>query len=96
MVTVTREFAERIAAMADLLLSEENADAPLSQLAEFSLELIPGSAAAGVVVAGEHAWTYSTSDSSVAELHQQQLARRRRAGSRGAEIRRGPAHRRHR
>ncbi len=74
MVTVTREFAERIAAMADLLLSEENADAPLSQLAEFALELIPGGAAAGVVVAGEHAWTYSTSDSTLAELHQQQLA----------------------
>jgi GAF domain-containing protein len=72
-VTVTREFAERIAAMADLLLTEENADAPLSQLADFALELIPGSAAAGVVVGGEHAWTYATSDSAIAELHQAQL-----------------------
>jgi GAF domain-containing protein len=72
-VTVSPEFAERIAAMADLLLSEDDAEAPLSQLAQFALELIPGSAAAGVVVAGEHAWTYSTSDSTIADLHQSQL-----------------------
>jgi GAF domain-containing protein len=73
MVTVTREFAERIAAISELLLADEDAGAPLSQLAEFSLELIPGSAAAGVVVAGEHAWTYATSDASIADLHQLQL-----------------------
>jgi len=72
-VTVTREFAERIAAMADLLLSDDDADAPLSQLADFALELVPGSAAAGVVVAGEHAWTYATSDSSISGLHRSQL-----------------------
>jgi len=73
-VTVTREFAERIAAIADLLLAEEDdAGAPLSQLAELSLELIPGSTAAGVVAAGAHAWTYATSDASIADLHQMQL-----------------------
>jgi GAF domain-containing protein len=72
-VTVTRELAERIAAMAELFLAEEDAGAPLSQLAELSLELIPGSAAAGVVLAGPHAWTYATSDASIASLHQMQL-----------------------
>jgi len=72
-VTVTREFAEQIAAVAELPLAEEDAGAPLSQLAELSLELIPGSAAAGVVVAGASAWTYATSSASVAGLHQMQL-----------------------
>jgi GAF domain-containing protein len=72
-VTVTREFAERIVAIAELLTEDDGAEAPLSQLAELSLELIPGSAAAGVVVAGPHAWTYATSDASIADLHQMQL-----------------------
>jgi GAF domain-containing protein len=72
-VTVTREFAERIAAMAELLLSEEDSDALLNQLAELSLEIIPGSAAAGVVVAGTNAWTYPASDVKIADLHQAQL-----------------------
>ena len=73
MVTVTREFAEQIAGMAELPLAEEDPGAPLSELAELSLELIPGSAAAGVVVAGAHEWTYATSSASVAGLHQMQL-----------------------
>jgi GAF domain-containing protein len=72
-VTVTREFAEQIAGMAELPLAEDDPDAPLSELAELSLELIPGSAAAGVVVAGAHEWTYATSSASVAGLHQMQL-----------------------
>jgi transcriptional regulator with GAF, ATPase, and Fis domain len=72
-VTVTRELAERIANVAELLLSEESSDAPLRQLADLSLELIPGSAAAAVVAAGEYSWSYAASDSAVASLHQKQV-----------------------
>jgi transcriptional regulator with GAF, ATPase, and Fis domain len=74
MVTVTRELAERIASMAELLLSDDASDAPLHQLAELSLELIPGSTAAGVVVAGESSWATAASDATVGELHHLQLA----------------------
>jgi len=74
MVTVTREFAERIANMAEQLLSEDEPDALLRQLAELSLALIPGSASAGVVVAGDRAWTYAASDDGVAALHEEQLS----------------------
>jgi GAF domain-containing protein len=73
MVTVTRELAERIASMAELLLSDDASDAPLRQLADLSLEVIPGSSAAGVVVAGENSWSHSQSDASVGELHRMQL-----------------------
>ena len=58
MVTVTRELAERIAALAELLLSDDSRTPRCRQLAELSLELIPGSSAAGVVVAGDNAWAY--------------------------------------
>ena len=74
MVTVTREFAERIANMAEQLLSEDDPDALLRQLAELSLALIPGSAATGVVVAGDRAWTFVASDDSVAALHEEQFS----------------------
>jgi GAF domain-containing protein len=73
MVTVTRELAERIAALAELLLSDDSSDAELRQLAELSIELVPGSAAVGVVVAGDNSWLYSASDTSVASLHRMQL-----------------------
>jgi GAF domain-containing protein len=74
MVTVTRELAERIAAMAEILLSEDDSsDASLRQLAELSLDLIPGSAAAGVVVAGDNSWAYSASEACIAQLHRLQL-----------------------
>jgi GAF domain-containing protein len=74
MVTVTRELAERIAAMTELLLSEDDSsDTTLRQLAELSLELIPGSAAAGVVVAGDSTWADSASAASITQLHRDQL-----------------------
>jgi GAF domain-containing protein len=74
MVTVTRELAERIAAMAELLLSEEDGSAAsLRQLADLSVDLIPGSAAAGVVVSGDNSWAYSASEASIAQLHRLQL-----------------------
>jgi GAF domain-containing protein len=60
--------------MAELLLSEEDSsDVSLRQLAELSLELIPGSAAAGVVVAGDNSWAYSASEACIAQLHRLQL-----------------------
>ncbi len=73
MVTVTRELAERIAALAELFLSDDSSDVQLRQLAELSLELVPGSAAVGVVVAGDNAWAYSASDATIASLHRSQL-----------------------
>lgn len=73
MVTLTRALAERIAALAELLLSDDSSDAQLRQLAELSLELVPGSAAVGVVVAGDNAWAYSASDATIASLHRTQL-----------------------
>ena len=73
MVTVTRELAERIAALAELLLSDDSSDAQLTQLAELSLELVPGSAAVGVVVAGDNTWMFSASDAVIASLHRMQL-----------------------
>ncbi len=74
MVTVTRELAERIASMAELLLSDEDSsDASLRQLAELSLDLIPGSAAAGVIVAGDNSWAFSASEAGIAQLHRLQL-----------------------
>jgi GAF domain-containing protein len=74
MVTVTRELAERIAALAELLLADDSSDAQLSQLAELSLELVPGSAAVGIVVAGDNDWAHSGSDPTVVSLHRRQLA----------------------
>jgi hypothetical protein len=49
-VTVTRELAERIAGLAQLLLSDDDPDATMRQLAELALEVIPGSDAGGVAV----------------------------------------------
>jgi GAF domain-containing protein len=71
-VNVTREFAERIAGMAQLL-SDDDSDAPLDQLAGLALEIIPGSAAAGVVAAGEKSWALAASAGTVGELHRRQL-----------------------
>ena len=73
MMTVTKELAERIAALAELLLSDDSSDAQLRQLAELSLELVPGSAAVGVVVAGDSAWAFAASDATIAGLHRMQL-----------------------
>jgi transcriptional regulator with GAF, ATPase, and Fis domain len=72
-VTVTRAIAERIAAIAELLLVAESSDATLQQIAELSIELIPGSVAAGVVAADEDSWNYSASDVTVANLHKMQV-----------------------
>jgi hypothetical protein len=73
MVRITRELAERIAELARLLLDDESSDAPLQQLTDLSLDLIPGSAAAGVVAATDTTWAYSGSPAHVAGLHRAQM-----------------------
>jgi GAF domain-containing protein len=72
-VNVTREFAERIASLAQLLLADADPDTTLRQIAELALEVIPGSAAAGVVAAAEGSWSFAASAGAVADLHNSQL-----------------------
>ena len=57
-MTVTREFAERIASLAQLL-ADTDPDATLRQIAELALEVIPGGVAAGVVTAAEASWSFA-------------------------------------
>jgi hypothetical protein len=73
MVRVTRQLAERIADLAQLLLDDDGSDGPLAQLTALALELIPGSAAAGVIAAGEMNWALTESAPIVAELSRMQL-----------------------
>lgn len=73
LVNVTREFAERIASLAQLLLADTDPDATLRQIAELALEVIPGSAAAGVVAAAEASWSFAASAGAVDDLHNSQL-----------------------
>jgi GAF domain-containing protein len=73
MITVTKELAERIANVAELVLSDDDSDGPLRQLTDLSLELIPGSSGAGVIAAGDSSWSYAESDEGVSGLHQLQM-----------------------
>jgi transcriptional regulator with GAF, ATPase, and Fis domain len=73
MVRVTRQLAERIADLARLLLDDEGTDAPLQQLTELAMQLIPGSAAAGVVAANDSTWAYASSPADAGELHRHQM-----------------------
>jgi len=73
MVAVTRDLAERIASVADLVLTGDDADLPLQQLTELSVELIPSGTCAGVVAPRDAAWAYAQSDESVAGLHRLQM-----------------------
>jgi GAF domain-containing protein len=73
MVKVTRQLAERIADLAQLLLDDDGSDGPLEQLTELALELIPGSAAAGVVAAGDTSWAFTASAAAVGDLNRLQL-----------------------
>jgi GAF domain-containing protein len=72
-VRVTRQLAERIADLARLLLDDEGSDAPLHELTELAMELIPGSAAAGVVAASDASWVCTGCPAMVADLHRAQL-----------------------
>ncbi|HEY7325356.1 MAG TPA: GAF and ANTAR domain-containing protein [Streptosporangiaceae bacterium] len=72
-MNVTREFAERIASLAQLLLADADPDVTLRQIAELALEVIPGSTAAGVVAAAEASWSFAASAGTVTDLHSSQL-----------------------
>jgi transcriptional regulator with GAF, ATPase, and Fis domain len=73
MVRVTRQLAERIADLAKLLLDDDGTDVPLQQLTELAIQLIPGSAAAGVVAATESAWVYASVPADASDLHRDQM-----------------------
>jgi GAF domain-containing protein len=73
MVRITRQLAERIAELARLLLDDENTDAPLRELTDLALELIPGSSAAGMVAASDTTWVYTGSPERIIDLHRRQL-----------------------
>jgi GAF domain-containing protein len=73
MVKVTRQLAEHIADLARLLLDDEGSDMPLQQLTDLAMQLIPGSAAAGVVAAMDSTWAYASTPADAAELHRRQM-----------------------
>jgi hypothetical protein len=51
MITMTREFADRVAGVAQLLEGDEIADETLSRLTALGAELVPGGTAAAVAIA---------------------------------------------
>jgi GAF domain-containing protein len=73
MVKVTRQLAEHIADLARLLLDDEGSDVPLQQLTDLAMQLIPGSAAAGVVTAMDSSWAYAATSADATELHRSQM-----------------------
>jgi hypothetical protein len=73
MVRVTRQLAERIADLARLLLDDDGTDVPLQQLTELAIQLIPGSAAAGVVAATDTTWVYTSVPPEAGQLHRGQM-----------------------
>jgi GAF domain-containing protein len=73
MVRVSRQTAERIADLARLLLDEPGSDTPLHDLIGLSLELIPGTVAAGAVAPSGTSWVCISSPKAVTELHRGQL-----------------------
>lgn len=74
MVAVTREFADRVADVAQLLRAGETEDEPLRRLTRLATELVPGGTAAAVTyaVAGG-GLTFAASDPRLDELHSLQF-----------------------
>jgi GAF domain-containing protein len=76
MITVTREFADRVAEVAQLLEADEVPDDVLRRLTALAAELVPGGTAAAVTVAmAGGALTYAASDQRLEELHRLQFDR---------------------
>jgi GAF domain-containing protein len=74
MITVTREFADRVADVAQLLKGDEIPDEALDRLTALAAELVPGGTAAAVTIAmASGALTFAASDRRLEELHQVQL-----------------------
>ena len=69
-MVVTREFADRIAGVAQLLEEDEVADNTLRRLTELAVELVPGGTAAAMTIASERgALNFAASDQRLDELH---------------------------
>jgi GAF domain-containing protein len=74
MITVTREFADHVAEVAQLLEADELPDDVLSRLTALAAELVPGSTAAAVTIAmSSGALTFAASDRRLEELHRLQF-----------------------
>lgn len=70
MVTVTRDFADRLADVARLLDQDEVQDDTLRRLTGLGIELVPGGTAAAVTIAtGQRGLTFAASDAVVDVLH---------------------------
>jgi GAF domain-containing protein len=74
MITVTREFADRVADVAQLLEGDEIPDEALDRLTALAAELVPGGTAAAVTIAmASGALTFAASDQRLEELHRLQV-----------------------
>lgn len=74
MVTVTREFADSISEVAQLLKADEAPDEALLRLTRMAVDLVPGSTAAEVTVAaGGRALNFAGSHRRLDELHRLQF-----------------------
>jgi GAF domain-containing protein len=76
MVTVTRELADRVAEVAQLVQEDEVADEALRRVTDLGVEVVPGGTAAAVTVAmPQGALSFAASDPRVDELHELQFSR---------------------
>jgi len=74
MVTVSREFADRVAEVARLLEGDEVEEAALRRLTSLGTELVPGGCATAVTVATDRgALTFAASDPLLDKLHHLQF-----------------------
>jgi len=74
MVEVTREFADRVAEVAQLLTDDEFPDDVLHRLTGLGTELVPGGTAAAVTIAAEkNGLTFAASDRRLDDLHRAQF-----------------------
>ena len=70
MITMTREFAERVADVAQLLERDEIPDEALHRLTALAAELVPGGTAAAVTIAmASGTLTFAASDQRLEKLH---------------------------
>lgn len=75
MVTVTREFADRVAAVAQLLEADEKQDEALRRLTSLAVELVPGGDAVAVTIAtADSGLTFAASDQRLDTLHALQFS----------------------
>ncbi len=73
-VTVTRDLADHVAEVAQLLQQDEVPDSALRRLTRLGTELVPGGTAAAVTIAaGTGALTFAASDQRLDELHRLQF-----------------------